>query len=289
MGSVAPLPATVAGLGNQVASMDPLLNTDSPAYFQNCVPLVIGNSGTVAASATLGNLTLGTALDAIYGPTNNNCPGIWLYLPSTALASPNNVAGWYWAVMSSTTVGTVYAASPLNGGVSQVAGSQVNPFTPPIQNAVTFPFAPPVGASIATGSGSGYTGVTAETPGPVYMFPGGTVSPTGSLSFAAVESNNNSAGAKTIRGKVATAATLATGAVTIASVAATTAVSATLPNNQILMLGASNSWRYVVAGSAPVFGLTDFSATVYTGFSLQVAVATDWVILQLGNMTISQN
>lgn len=303
MGIVAPLPATVSGPGNQVASMDPVLNTDSPAYFQNTIPCMIGNSGTVTATATLGNLTLGTALDAIYGPTNNNCPGIWLYLPSTALASPQNVAGWYWAVMTSTTVGTVYTAQPTNGGLSQVAISSTqlaatNPFSTGAQTGYSFNYAPPTGTlTIATGSGAGYTGVTTATPASVFALPGGTLAPTGSLQFNGTTSANNSAGAKTLRGVVASAATLATGNVTIGSQALTTGVSANGTLGQILMLGTTsaaatppeNAWRYIAAGSAPAFGLLDFSGTVYAGFTMQVAVATDWLIAHLQNMTISQN
>jgi hypothetical protein len=303
MGTVAAPPSTVAGPGNQVISTDPLLNTDSPAYFQSNIPVMIGNSGTVAANANLGNLTLGTALDAVYGPTNNNCPGIWLYLPSTALAAPYNVAGWYWAVMTSTTVGTVYTSQPLNGGLSQAAipSTQLaatNPFSTGAQTGYSFNFAPPTGTlTIATGSGSGYTGVTTATPASVYALPGGTLAPTGSLQFNGTTSANNSAGAKTLRGVVASAATLATGNVTIGSQALTTGISATGALGQVLMNGTTstlltpleNSWRYVAAGSAPAFGSLDFSGTVYAGFTMQVAVATDWLIAHLQNMTISQN
>lgn len=281
--------------------MDPLLNTDSPAYFQVSAPLMIGSGGTVAASATLGNLTLTTALDAIYGPTNNNCPGIWLYLPATALAAPFNVAGWYWAVMTSTTVGTVYTSQPPNGGVSQsalpgTALGAANPFSAGAQAGYSFNWQPPTGAlTIATGSGSGYTGVTAATPAAVFQFPGGTINGTGSLQFNGTTSANNSAGAKTLRGVVANNAALTTTATTIGSLALTTGISSTATLGQILMNGFSSaagneaSWRYVAAGSAPAFGQLDFSLQQYVGFTLQVAVATDWLIAHLQNLTISQN
>jgi hypothetical protein len=51
--------------------------------------------------AANGAVTLGTALDATYST------GIWLYYPAGAVYS-GSVAGFYWTVMSSTTVGTVY-------------------------------------------------------------------------------------------------------------------------------------------------------------------------------------
>src|SRR5258708_29587566 len=102
-------PQVAPGVAGQISSEDPLGTRDSPAYYGGNTAMMIGNSGTVAANNLVGNITLGTALDAVYGPTNNGCPGIWLYLPATALAAPNNVAGWYWCVMSTTTVGTAYA------------------------------------------------------------------------------------------------------------------------------------------------------------------------------------
>jgi hypothetical protein len=286
--------------------MDPFLNTDSPAYFQVAAPMMVGNSGTVAASATLGNLTLGTALDAVYGPTNNNCPGIWIYLPATALAAPNNVAGWYWCVMSSTTVGTVYAVQPLNGGVSQVAvsGTQLgatNPFSPGGQAGYSYNWAAPqvvapaTALPIAVGTGVGYTAPTTAIPAAVFQFPGGTISSTGTLQFNGIVSAFNSAGAKTLRGVVAANAGLSTTATTVGSQAITVGISSTATLGQILMNGQTSaagneaSWRYVPAGAVPSFGLLDFSLTQYLGFTMQVAVATDWLIAHLQNMTISQN
>ena len=78
----------------------------------------VAPSGTVAADGTI---TLGTALPATFGG------GLWLYLPAGAIVSGS--AGWYWADMSSTTVGVV-------------RGSQ--------------------GGAALVGSATAYTGVTAE-------------------------------------------------------------------------------------------------------------------------------
>jgi hypothetical protein len=70
-----------------------------PPYIlaQSGVPVGIANNGTVA---TNGQVTLGTALPRVYSN------GIWLYLPAGAVSG--GVAGLYWCVMSSTTVGQVY-------------------------------------------------------------------------------------------------------------------------------------------------------------------------------------
>lgn len=79
----------------------------------------VAPSGTVAVD---GAITLGTALPATFSG------GLWLYLPAGAIVS--GAAAWYWADMSSTTVGVV-------------RGSQ--------------------GGTALVGSASAYTGVTAET------------------------------------------------------------------------------------------------------------------------------
>jgi len=289
MGAVGPPVATIPGNATGTLDSTPALATDTPGFLGCTQPRMIGNSGTVAASATLGNLTLGTALDAIYGPTNNNCPGIWLNLPATALAAPQNVAGWYWAVMSSTTVGTVYTAQPANGGVAQVLvpapeSGPVSVLSPAVVN----PFAPPTGPlTIATGTGAGYTGVTTATAGIVFKTVGGELQPTGSASFSGVATANNSAGAKTHRGVISAAAAMTSPAV-VATNAITTGVSAVMTAVSQLMAGVSNCWRFITAGSTPTFSSIDMSAAQYIGETLQVAVATDWLIAQDFRVTFSQ-
>lgn len=291
MGALAPTPETQYGTANQICSADPLSATDSPAYYADNIPKMVGNSGTVLASATVGNITLGTALDAVYGPTNNNCPGIWAYLPATALASPYNVAGWYWLVMSTTTVGTVYAVQPLNGGVAQLgvpaaeSGAYVAA-TPTYAQC----WAPPVvtAANIATGSGSGYTGVTTAVAGPSYQMQGGTIQGSGSVSFEGIQTSNNSAGAKTARGVLSAAAALTSPVIAVAA-AMTTGISQLIARTFAMWEGAASTGaanqattclRFVTAGSVPTFATLDNSGTTYVGVTLQVAVATDWTILQ---------
>jgi hypothetical protein len=290
MGAISPPVATIPGVATGSIDSSPSIATDTPAYCSTNIPILAGNSGTVLASATVGNLTLGTALDAVYGPTNNNCPGIWLNLPSTALAAPNNVAGVYWAVMTSTTVGTVYTAQPTNAGVAQVfiAASQSGPSGAANQVAVTSPLSPPTGTlTIATGSGAGYTAATTALPVISFACQGGTVQPTGAVGFTGVASAFNSAGAKTLRGVVSAAATLTSPAV-VASAAMTTGISAVMTAVQALLLGVANSWRWVPVGSVPSFSSIDTSGTFYVGATLQVAVATDWIIMHSFQATINQ-
>jgi hypothetical protein len=338
-------PQTAPGVGGQVSSQDPLGTRDSPAYYADNTAMMIGNSGTVAANNNVGNITLGTALDAVYGPSNNGCPGIWLYLPSTALASPNNVAGWYWAVMTSTTVGTVYGigftpgvavyqgtAAMVGAGalvnnyppgitLNQVAGSQSFESSPtggsfPGTLAMggvpqgflvpSFPDAPPpsmvVAANIATGTGSGYTGVTTEQAAASYQLQGGAVGPAGSMCFEGVVSATNSAGAKNARGKVGSAANLTSSSpATVVNQSLTTGVSAIIAKTFVMWdghpantpSGTTNSGKFVTAGSTPTFFTLDESGgasgttPMYVGVTLQVAVATDWAILQGHYITVN--
>jgi hypothetical protein len=326
------LPAVQAA----VASIDAICSKDSPWYLGSNAAMMIGDSGTVAANANVGNLVLGTALDAVYGPTNNGCPGIWIFLPATALAAPNNVAGWYWCVMSSTTVGTAYAISFSPGVASQlgtaaaVAAGAATPAYPPgilvaqqaggtgfvfsptqpsgtlaslpagQQNATlvpAFPDPPPpalvVAANIATGTGAGYTGATTEQAAASYQLQGGAVGPAGSAIFEGVISAFNSAGAKTARGRVHSAATLA-GGTAVVTQALTTGISALIARTVAMWdghqagttSGTTNAGKFVTAGSVPTFFTLDESGgaagttPMYAGITLQVAVATDWLILQ---------
>lgn len=70
-----------------------------------------------AATGSMGNngaLTLGTALAVTYSE------GCYIHLPASAI-SAGSTAGWYWCVMSSTTVGTVYNSTYTTG--TPVAGT----------------------------------------------------------------------------------------------------------------------------------------------------------------------
>lgn len=83
----------------------------------------VAPSGTVAADGTV---TLGTALPAVLSS------GVWLYFPAGAFSTAP--AGWYWATMSSTTVGTVYASqggAPVVGSASAYTGvtSKITAYT----------------------------------------------------------------------------------------------------------------------------------------------------------------
>lgn len=103
------------------------------------IPAGIPSSGSVGIN---GALTVNTAFLKVYSD------GVWLYFPAGAVYA-GSLAGMYWCVMSSTTVGTVYAhrgagwligttgvATPI---VSASIGAYVTPTTAITVSSVTLP------------------------------------------------------------------------------------------------------------------------------------------------------
>lgn len=93
-------------------------------------------SGTIGTGAS-GNITFGTAAPRAY------TEGLYVYLPSIA-TTPAITAGWYWCVMSTTTLGTLYASKG--------------------------------GAAINFSAGASYTGVTTQLNHPGLTVKGGLLS-----------------------------------------------------------------------------------------------------------------
>lgn len=211
---------------------------------QFSIPCVIANSGTVA---TNGTVTLGTALPLTYSD------GVWLYLPAGAVVGGS--AGWYYAVMSSTTVGQVYT--------NYIATMQ-SPHIPALLSA-------------AVGSNSAYTGVTTQVTMGSVQIPANTLGAQGSVRYKATLSYNNSAGAKTAR--------VDFGGSTVLSVAPTTTVSISVDKTvhnrttakQIIQAAAD-----VQAASATAVTTlaVDTTADVTVGITGQLATATDHLILE---------
>jgi len=132
---------------------------------QSAVPSAIAPTGSMANN---GAITLGTALPTTYSG------GIYLNLPASAI-SAGSAAGSYWAVMSSTTVGTVF-----NNVLSGV----------PTVPAATVPF-------VTTGPGA-YTGVTTVQNLTSLTLLGGTMGANGTMRIKTLLSTVNSANSKTI-------------------------------------------------------------------------------------------
>lgn len=130
------------------------------------IPFVVGTP--TGSMANNGAITLGTALPATYA----SC---YLNLPANAIQA-GSAAGWYFAQMSSTTVGTVFN----------------NTYTTGLP---TIPVSPT--AFVSTGPGA-FTGVVTAVTGPQITIPAGALGPNGALRTTTLWSALNNANAKTV-------------------------------------------------------------------------------------------
>ncbi len=225
---------------------------------QSNVPVGIANTGTITGSST-GNLLLGTAMDLTYGPTSNNIPGIWLYFPSTAFSA--SAAGYYWCVMTSTTVGTVYGVAYAAPGLAGIGSTN----------------------SIVTGSGSQYTGGTGTYyPINVVQIPGNSMGPNGHIRVTACFSDNSTSNNKFARIFVYTSTTVTSGVGSMA--AAITTNTAQQYIVKFANTGVTNSNAWIQAGGASYASGTgaavaayDTTQPLYIGIGLQISTATDFI------------
>lgn len=217
------------------------------SIFRCAIPFVIAPTGTMAAN---GAVTLGTALFATLG-------SIYLFLP-TGAAAAGSAAGWYFTVMSSTTVGVV----------NQNVYTSGQPTIP----SVLVPF-------LAAGPGA-FTGVVTQQAAHQFTLPANSLGPNGMLRMLAQFGNNNTVGAKT--------QTLEFGATIAFQRAPTTtiinAIEAHVHNRGVIT---AQLWPYgtsttalgvpTVAGAIdPVLGAINTGADVLIRTTLQIATATDY-------------
>lgn len=152
--------------GHQTIEFSSLNKEYQTVRFEQRVPLIMGSSGTFGNN---GALTLTTALDTTFS-------NAYLYFAANVICS-GSAAGWHWAVMSSTTVGTVYQ-DVYTSGVPAVVSSPT--------------------AYSCTGPGA-YTQTTSEIQALTYTITGGSMGSTGVLKSVVLGGYPSSANAKTIR------------------------------------------------------------------------------------------
>lgn len=212
---------------------------------QGGVPIGIAPTGNFAAN---GAWTSGTALGATYSG------GIWLYF---AAGKPfvGSAAGFYWTVMTNTTVGTVYT----------------NTHTPGT-NSSDIPASPT--AIVGAGQGAN-TGVTSEITAVSVTVPGGLMGKNGGARLEVFGSNNNSGGTKAIQAKLSTTQ--------VGYQQQTTGVAwriIAFPQNSGV-LNSQNAPRANTIGSSTSalhVASIDTSVDVSLSVSLQLNTATDWCI-----------
>ena len=215
------------------------------------VPFAVANTGTMGNN---GAITLGTALAVTY-------PAIYLYLPAGAIQT-GSAAGWYFTVMSSTTVGQVFNNQYTTGVVPVPTGAIAN-----LGNGTQVPF-------VSTGPGA-YTGVITTVTGPQINLPGNSLGQNSSLRFTLVSSNNNSAGAK-----VASAVFGASTVLTSSQTTSTGAVQTGFLSNQ----GSLKNQVFVQSETTGTLGnshaTNDTTTDLVVSATCSIAVATDVVVIE---------
>lgn len=218
--------------------------------FQTSLPMIMAPSGT---GSTAGAITLGTA-----GPTGFWGGSCYLYLPASCLGGNANTAGWYYALLTSTTVGTVYNNTYATG----------LPFIP--GSAVLTAFA---------GAGSAYTGVTSAQAALTWTLPGNSMGANGILEISGVIGFNGSANNKTVTIKI--------GSTTIFSlVEATSTVKAYQFLIQVGNMNATNAQMVQNTGTpgastvANTYSAIDTTQNQTVTVNVTNATATDWTAIE---------
>ena len=113
----------------------------------------------LAASAATGIGADGAFTSGVVLTDTYNTPGIWMYFPANCITG-SNVAGFYWTIMSSTTLGTVYN----------------NVYTPGTTDPRDYPVSP---TAFSGTTGSAITAANADRTMFSSVIPGGTLGPNG--------------------------------------------------------------------------------------------------------------
>jgi|HubBroStandDraft_2_1064218.scaffolds.fasta_scaffold180231_1 hypothetical protein len=215
--------------------------------FQTNVPMLIAATGSIGNN---GALTLTTALPTGFmnGPT-------YQWFPAGAIVSAS-LAGWYYTLMSSTTVGVIYNNTYTSGLPVIPSAAALVPF-------------------VTTGPGA-YTGSTSAEIALSFPLPGNMMGPNGVLEIGFVAGFNPSTNNKTV--------TVKAGASTIFSlVEATTGVKSYQGLVQWGNQGQTGAQVYGVNGqpgtstSAQVYTAIDTTSLQTITVNLTAAVATDWI------------
>ena len=223
--------------------------------FQSNLPMAVSPTGSMANN---GVVTLGTAL-----PTGFFGGPCYLYLPANAIVAAST-AGWYYTVMTSTTVGTVYNQTYTSG----------QPFVP----SVLVPFT-------TTGPGA-YTGVTTAQNVLSFSLGANSLGLNGVVEVSALFGYHGSVNNKTALVKV--------GASTIFSyvnaTAANIAYQAYVQWGNQCQTGSQST--QVTGATGPLTVAQTYTAIDTTQpqtitVSLQDATATDWISLESFSATVT--
>ncbi len=233
------------GVNQQVGALNPI------KVFQTGIPMIMAPTTTPGASGTF---TLGTA-----GPTGFWGGTAYLYAPASAWTSPALAAGWYYAVLTTTTAGTLYTNTYTTGQ----------------------PFIPGAAAlgTVVPGTAGTWTGVTTAQAALTFTVPGNLQGANGILEFSGVIGYNGSTNNKTV--------TIKQGSTTLFSlVQATAANKAYQFLVQMQNLGVTNAQAVQNVGATGASTVANTYSTIDTTVSqtytvnITDATATDWTSVE---------
>ena len=211
------------------------------------IPFVIAPTGTMANN---GAITLGTALPTTYA----NC---YLNLPASAIQA-GSAAGWYYAQMSSTTVGQVFN-NTYSSGVPSIPASPT--------------------AFVSTGPGA-YTGVTTQQSGPQISIPAGLLGANGSIRTTSLWSVLNNANAKTITVAIASVNILSASAASVGCIQVQSKIeNRGVQNLNVSFPSANQTGLGTASGNANSTSI-DFSAATTLSIAGTLGVATDFMVME---------
>ncbi|MDI1301958.1 MAG: hypothetical protein PSX71_08645 [bacterium] len=198
----------------------------------------IAPTGTVGTGASA-HWTAGTVFDRI------RSEGMWLYIGAVA-STPALSAGWYWVVMSTTAIGTIYTAGP---------------------GSAPFNFS----------AGAANTGVTTEQVLPKAPVPiaAGAMG-AGTVSVSAQVELNVTAGTRTAKVKIG-GTNILSGAI---SNQHTAVLLGEISNKTSAIQVGQGSWLIGTSAATTLTAAIDTTQATTLTYSLQMAAATDWVIFE---------
>lgn len=213
----------------------------------SAIPFILAPTGTMANN---GAITLGTALPMIYAKA-------YIHLPANAIVA-GSAAGWYYVVMASTTVGQVF-------NNTYVAGLPAIPGIPT--------------AFVTTGPGA-YAGVTTLQTAQSISVPANSMGPNGVIRYSFTMTCPSNANNKTVFASY--------GAFSPADIIVTTNPAATLTRsfanrgvtNSQISDGGTGLFGPGLSGGVPNAGAIDSTVAQNFVFQPQLAVATDYLVLE---------
>lgn len=214
-----------------------------------------------------GSFTLGTALNETYSR------GLWLRFAGVGVNSSTGgpaASGLYWCVMNSTTEGQAYALPSLTTSTAPLVITGTSAFTPYI------PLASQLNGLLPTTAGTHVQTTATNIVVANVTVSAGTIGINGALRTWANVSNNNSAGAKTVRAVLG-----ATSVIT--SVGNTTGLGgsiATITHNRGVANAQISGVNYNVANYSMGLTTIDTTSDFVFQYVLNIATATDYIILQ---------